>query len=139
MSAARIRTSRPTLTRRSSPRSSMRRTVLVDTRSAVAASAMVIKNGTDNGRPRTARAEPAAQCGAESNGAGSLRSNVSTAQEGILSGVSNVDSESALRRDADDGSSTEDSARALPMPLRYSATKTSPIPKPNDFIGRIRH
>ena len=43
----------------------MRRTVLVDTRSAVAASAMVIKSGTDNGRPRTARAEPAVQCGAE--------------------------------------------------------------------------
>jgi hypothetical protein len=143
MSSACIRMSGPTLTRRSSPRSSMRRMVFVDTRSAVAASATVSKRATGDGLVRTALppAEPIEQCdpGPGGGSLGSLRSNVSAAQEGILPATSDVASQTVLRRDAAGRSSTGNSARALPMPLYYSARQTSPIPKPTDYVGRIRH
>src|SRR5690242_16580190 len=111
--------------------------VFVDTRSAVAASAMVIKGATDNALVRIVLppAKPGEQCDAGPSGAGSLgllRSNVSAAQGGILAGPSDVDSQSVLRRDAAGRSSTGNSTRALPMPLYYSARQTSPIPKPTD-------
>ena len=144
MSSACIRMSRPTRTRRSSLRSSMRRMVFIDTRSAIAASAMVIKEATDNGLVPTAlpSAGPGEGCDAGPGGAGSgswCRSNVSAAQAGILPSASDVDSESLFRRHAAGRSSTRYSARALPMPLYYSTTRTSPIPKPREYVGRIRH
>jgi hypothetical protein len=105
---------------------------------------MVIKGATGDGLVRTALppAEPDEQCDAGPGGAGSLgslTSNVSAAQEGILPGTSNVDPESVLRRDAAVRSSTGILARALPMPFYYSARTASPIPKPADSVGRIRH
>lgn len=118
----------------------MRRMVFVETRSAAAASATVINGTKEEGLMRTVSAAADRGKGVSPDGAGSvgsLRSNGSDAQEGIVPGSFDADWASVLRHDAAGRSPTGNFGMALPMPSYYSVRKPSPIPEPTNYVGRI--
>jgi hypothetical protein len=106
----------------------MRRTVFVETRSAIATSATVSRGAKESRVcDELGSAELVKQCDACPGGvAGATWSNASEAQDGIA--PEGFDADSLPRRDAGGRSPDANFGMALPMPTHYSARKLPPIP-----------